>query len=471
MKFKKTKIIATISDKNCSDELLKKLYNSGMNIVRLNTAHQTPEITMGIINQVRSLSMDIQLIVDTKGPEVRTKDITNTIEVKEGDLLYIGEAPDDLKSFNVNYDNFIREVPEGANVLIDDGSVIMKVTEKKEKYLCCRIENKGVIENRKSVNVPEVHLNIPPLSEKDRQYIDFAVKNDIDFIAHSFVRNKNDVAAIQTILDKAGSKVKIIAKIENREGVDNIDEILDVVYGVMIARGDLGVETPGEDVPIFQKKIIDICRRRAIPVIVATQMLHTMIDNPTPTRAEISDVANAVYDGADAVMLSGETAYGKYPLESVITMAKIAARVEQAKPEIKELPTFQDKNLFRNFLAKSTVKATQELPIEAIIIDTNTGYSARTVSAYRGRVPIYANCHNMRTVRELMLSYGIYSSYSPMPETTDELVTNTLHTLLEKKKIAENDIVAILAGVPGHEEGSDFLEINAVNLCLEGRKK
>lgn len=442
-----------------------------MNIVRLNTAHQTPEDTLKIVNNVRKISDDISLLVDTKGPEVRTKDLENKIMVSEGDIIYIGDHQDKECTFQVNYDNFVKEVPAGSQVLIDDGSVIMTVKEKNNSYLTCEILNKGEIANKKSVNVPGVHLNVPSLSDKDKEYIQFAIENDLDFIAHSFVRNKEDVAEIQSLLDKANSRVKIIAKIENKEGVDNIEEILENVYGVMIARGDLGVEMPGEVVPVIQKKIINICMRMAKPVITATQMLHSMIENPAPTRAEISDVANAIYDGTDAIMLSGETAYGKYPVESVKTMTKIALTVEEEKAEMKDLPVFQTKNIVRNYLAKCTVSAAKELPVKAIIIDTLTGFSARTVSAYRGKVPIYAKCHDKRIVRELMLNYGIYPSFMEMPKSTDQLVVNGLKALLEDNKVEMKDLVAILAGVPDSENDSDFLEINTVENCLVGKNR
>ncbi|MCG8568605.1 MAG: pyruvate kinase [Spirochaetes bacterium] len=468
---KKTKIIATISDENCDIELIKKLYQEGMNIVRLNTAHQSVESTKKIVDNVRAVSDKIAILVDTKGPEVRTKEIEEPIEVNIDDLIYIGQKKGAEKIFTTSFEDFVKEVPPGSRVLINDGAVILTVEDKTDNFLQCRALNSGKIKNKKSVNVPNIHLNIPALSEKDRAYVQFAIDQDLDFIAHSFVRNREDVRGIQELLDKAKSQVKVIAKIENQEGVDNIRDILEVVYGLMVARGDLGVETPGEEVPIIQKQVIDICIRRAKPVIVATQMLHSMIDNPSPTRAEISDVANAVYDGADAVMLSGETAFGHYPVEAVTTMARIALKVENAKPKVRDLPTFKDNKILRNYLAKCAVSAALEIPLKAIIVDTFTGFSARTISAYRGSVPVLAKCHNLRTLRELTLSYGIHPVLLPKPATTDDLIRDGLNTFVREGLLEPDDLVAIIAGAFNHNtgNGADFLEINTVSTCLHGR--
>ncbi len=471
MQNKQTKIVATISDINCEVELIQELFENGMNIARLNTAHQTPEDTLRVVKNIRAVSDQIAIIVDTKGPEVRTQNVDTPLYVQPGDEIFIGEYHGTGKHYQVNYEHFVHEVPVHARILINDGSVGMTVTEKKETYLVCRIENSGKIGNRKSVNVPGIHLNVPLLTEKDRAYIQFCAEHDIDFIAHSFVRNKKDVQDIQDMLDAAQSRVKIIAKIENRKGVENIHEILEHVFGIMIARGDLGVEIPGEEVPIVQKKIIHLCMRRAKPVITATQMLHSMTENPAPTRAEISDVANAIFDGTDAIMLSSETTHGKYPVEAVKTMARIAHTVEREKPKLTDLPVFQDKKVVRNYLAKCAVSAALELPVKAIIVDTSTGFSSRIVAAYRGHIPIYTKCHDRRVVRELMLSYGIYPSFMEMPPSTDELVGRSLTALVHENKVALNDLVVVLAGVPGHQSGSDFLEINTVEMCISGKRR
>lgn len=468
---KQTKIVATISDMMCDIEHIKQLYEAGINVVRLNTAHQKEDDTLKVIQNVRSVSSKLALLLDTKGPEVRTANIEEAFEVQEGDTVQIRNTPVSKgeKAFQVNYDGFVREVPLGAKVLIDDGDIGMEVIEKKDDYLSLRIGNSGKIKNRKSINVPGVSLKLASITEKDRNYIKFAAENDLDFIAHSFVRHKQDVLDVQAILDQYGSKAKIIAKIENREGVNNIDEILDVAYGVMVARGDLGIEVPAEEVPIMQKMMIKKCIERAKPVITATQMLHTMIENPRPTRAEVSDVANAVYDGTDALMLSGETAYGKYGLEAVKVMTRIANTVEAEKEKLTKHPLYASNNQIRDYLCQAAINAVETLPVKAIVIDSLTGRSARIISTYRAYIPIYAKVHDPRIVRQLALSYGVFPDYLPLPKNTNDLVGQALNSLISEKSLSHQDLVVILAGSPGLPEGSNILEINTVDYCLKGR--
>lgn len=278
-----TKIVATISSLNCSVDFIKSLYEAGMNVARLNTAHLSHDDAKVVVDNIRSVSDKIGILLDTKGPEIRTSPARETLRVTYGDTVRINcepgrESCDDI--ICVTYRNFVRDVPVGSSVLIDDGHVALAVLEKDEQYLYCLAENDGVILERKSINIPAVHVTLPALSEKDMGFIRFAAENNLDFIAHSFVRNKEDVMAVQEILDETNSPIKIIAKIENHEGVDNLGEILDYVYGVMIARGDLAVEIPTEQIPLIQKAIINECIERRRPVIVATQMLHSMIESP-----------------------------------------------------------------------------------------------------------------------------------------------------------------------------------------------
>ncbi|MDD2563379.1 MAG: pyruvate kinase [Salinivirgaceae bacterium] len=329
--LKKTKIIATISDKRCEVDFLKTLFDNGMNVVRLNTAHLDLEKAEKIITNVRKVSNRIAILIDTKGPEIRTSGNGKEITVKTGDkVLFYGDPKgetEDGKIF-VSYRNITDVVKKGDLLLIDDGEIEFQVVENKTKYLDCVATNNGVVKLRKGVNIPNVEIDLPTLSNKDLEFIQFAINKNIDFIAHSFVRTKQDVIDIKNILKKADSPIKVIAKIENRQGIDNIDEILDVVYGVMVARGDLGIEIPAERIPVVQRALITKCVESKKPVIIATQMLHTMIEHPRPTRAEVSDVAGAIYQRADAIMLSGETASGLYPAESVRTMTEIAYEVE-----------------------------------------------------------------------------------------------------------------------------------------------
>ena len=465
---RKTKIVATVSDRNCDTELITQLRDEGMSVVRLNTAHQDPEDTLKIIDNVRAVSDTIALMLDTKGPEVRTAGMDESIEVVTGDRVKIGRVSDS-RTFRVTYDGFIRDIPKGAHVLIDDGLLELVVLEKTADFLDCEVRNDGVIKNRKSINVPGVHLSLPSLSDRDRMYIEFAVEHDLDFIAHSFVRHRKDVEDVQAILDRHGSRIKIIAKIENRQGVENLPEILDAAFGVMVARGDLGIEIPAAEVPGIQKHIINMCVKRAKPVITATQLLHSMIENPRPTRAEVSDVANAVFDGTDALMLSGETASGKYPIESVRTLAEIACVVEREKPQFWDLPVFQVRNRLRNYLVKAAISAALELPVKAVVVDTESGYSARIISAYRGSVPIYATSPHMRVIRELSLSYGVSASYLPKPKSTYDLVRSSLAILLDNASITLDDLVVIIAGTPGRSTGSNFIELNTARQCLIDR--
>ena len=322
--------------------------------------------------------------------------------------------------------------------------------------------------NRKSVNVPGVRINLPSLTEKDRNNILYAIEKDIDFIAHSFVRNKQDVLDIREILDAHHSDIQIIAKIENQEGVDNIDEILEVADGVMVARGDLGIEVPQERIPGIQRKLIKKCILARKPVIVATQMLHTMINNPRPTRAEVTDIANAIYYRTDALMLSGETAYGKYPVEAVKTMTKVAAQAEKDKMEENDIPIplTPENTDVTNFLAKQAVRATTLMPIRAIITDSFSGRTARNLAAFRGKYPVLAICYKEKTMRHLALSYGVEAIYMPEKANGQEYYFTALRKLLNDGVLTRNEMVAYLSGGKKGTHTS-FLEINQVDDVLE----
>ncbi|MBN2597643.1 MAG: pyruvate kinase, partial [Marinifilaceae bacterium] len=342
-----TKIVATVSDQRCEVDFVRELFEAGMNVARLNTAHLDFEGINKIVTNIREVSDEIAILIDTKGPEVRTTVSDGDIELKTGSELFLLGDPDgktDEKRICVSYLQIADDVSVGSHILIDDGEIDLEVIAKEKGGVKCRVMNNGVLGSRKSVNVPGVRINLPSLTQRDKSFIGYAIENEIDFIAHSFVRNKEDVLEIQKILDEHDSPVKIIAKIENQEGVENIDEILENVYGVMVARGDLGIEIPQEKIPGLQRQLIRKCVEAKKPVIVATQMLHSMIKNPRPTRAEVTDVANAIYYRTDAIMLSGETAYGAYPVESVKTMASIAREVEVAKDSRNDIPVDEVKH-------------------------------------------------------------------------------------------------------------------------------
>ncbi|MCF8307567.1 MAG: pyruvate kinase [Bacteroidales bacterium] len=463
---KRTKIVATISDLKCDTPFIRSLYEEGMDVVRLNTAHQDREATQKVIENVRKASYRIALLLDTKGPEIRTVENPQLpMEVKEGDIIYLydkGYFVEDAYALEVTYHNFVDELPGlGYKVLIDDGDIELEVKEKKEHEAVCVALSSGTIKAKKSINVPGARFKLPSLSEKDRDYIHFAIENNLDFIAHSFVRGKEDVLEIQKILDEYNSPIKIIAKIENREGVDNIDEILEVAYGMMVARGDLAIEIPYAKIPGIQRYLILKGNEKRKPVIVATQMLHTMIENPRPTRAEVTDIASAIYSEADAIMLSGETAYGKYPLESVQTMAEVASEVEQSKEPFYETPTVVLSSDISAYLSKSAVKAVARLNAKALIVDSYSGRTIRNIAAFRSTKPVFAMCYDERLVREMALVYGVNPWYLERCQDSSELIRHSVNALLNAGHVSDRDRLVIVAGNFGQKHGASFMEISS----------
>ena len=441
--MKRTKIVATISDKRCEIGFLRELYEAGMNVVRLNTAHQTLDEAMKVVRNVRAVSDQIALLIDTKGPEVRTCDIVVPVRVEKGEIIFMTGDRTLVaeKLIHVSYEHFVRDVQIGDKILVDDGD-----------------SNPGEIKDKKSINVPGVNMHLESLSDKDRKFIQFAMDNKLDFIAHSFVRNKQDVMEIQQILDEQHSNIKIIAKIENQEGVNHIDEILDHVYGVMVARGDLAIEIDAEKIPLIQRYIVNKCIESKKPVIIATQMLHTMIDHPRPTRAEVSDIANAVFSGTDAIMLSGETAYGDYPLEAVKVMSRVAEANESILPPDANRNLVRINNEITAALARVAVRMTTMLPIKAIVVDTNSGRTARYLSAFRGGLPVYARCYDEHVMRELALSFGVRPYFSVKPHSRDEFMRDIPQVLLQNGYQPEDQIL-VIGGSFGHVRGASFLEV------------
>ncbi|WP_455640036.1 pyruvate kinase [Parabacteroides sp.] len=474
--LKHTKIVATISDQRCEVDFVRSLYNAGMNVVRLNTAHMMEEGLNRVVTNVREVSDRIGILMDTKGPEVRTTTAKDSIQFTTGERVKIMGDPNGETSHDciyVSYANFVSDLALGSDILIDDGDLELKVVEKYDDYLVCEVQNDAPLGSRKSVNVPGVRINLPSLTDKDRKNILWAIENDLDFIAHSFVRNKQDVLDIQQILDQHKSPIKIIAKIENQEGVDNIDEILEVAYGVMIARGDLGIEVPAEKIPGIQRMLIRKCVEVKKPVIVATQMLHSMIKNPRPTRAEVTDIANAIYYRTDALMLSGETAYGKYPLEAVQTMTKVAREAEKTKLSANDIRVPIEGNDLdvTSFLAKQAVKSSNKLHVKAIITDSHTGRTARYLAAFRGTSTVFAICYNQRVTRMLSLSYGVWAVYQPWDDSRRGYFYSALNELIKSGRITRNDMVAYLSGSFGEGGGTTFLEINNVGKVLDAGSK
>ena len=462
--YKKTKIVATISDKRCDVGLIQRLYDAGMNVVRLNTAHQDAAGMKRVIDNVREVSSHIAVLIDTKGPEVRTTKCAEPIPFKRGEQVCGCPEQDSTHDcIAVSYPNFVRDVSVGAHVLIDDGDLGLVVEGKTETALLCRVENDAVLGARKSVNVPGVRVNLPALTERDKQNIAFAIDYDVAFIAHSFVRSKEDVLAVRALLDAAQSDIRIIAKIENQEGVDNIDEILEAADGIMVARGDLGIEVPQEQIPGIQRRLVEKAIRAHKPVIVATQMLQSMIHNPRPTRTEVTDIANAVYSRADALMLSGETAYGDYPEEAVKVMASVALQAERDKFEESggmEIPLSESPDT-TEFFAMQAVQATKAMQLRAIIMDSFTGRTARYVSSFRGECTILAICYKAKTVRHLALSYGVYAIYMPMKSFGHEFLLAALRKLLNDRMLRPEDRICYL-GSHRKEQRTSFMEMDIV---------
>ena len=474
--LKHTKIVATISDKSCDVPFLHSLFKEGMNVVRMNSAHLDETGFDKIITNTRAVSNRIGILMDTKGPEIRTTVTENPIELKMGETIKVAGNPDGISSremLYLTYTKLIEEEKVGRLILIDDGEVELKVIRKETDCLICEAMNDSVIGSRKNVNIPGVRINLPSLTERDKKNIKYAIDAKIDFIAHSFVRSKQDVLDIQKILDEYNSPIKIISKIENQEGVDNIDEIIDVSYGIMIARGDLGIEVAQEKIPGIQRVIIRKCIAAKKPVIVATQMLHSMINNPRPTRAEVTDIANAIYYRADAVMLSGETANGKYPVEAVRTMTRVAREAEITKLRENDIrvPIPNDDLDVTSFLAKQAVKTSSKLHVKAIITDSFTGKTARYLAAFKGRAIVYAVCYKETTMRELSLSYGVWAVHREDEHDTKQYFIHALEQLLSEKLIGRNDMIAYLGSSFGVGGSTSFLELNNVAKILDATEK
>lgn len=467
-----TKIVATISDRRCDIPFIKSLYENGMNVVRMNSAHLQLDGFRKIIENVRAVSPSIGILMDTKGPEIRTT--TNTgdlnIDFKEGDKVIFAGNPDGLTSREcifLSYPDIARDITPGAHLLIDDGEIDFLVGSIEGDTIHATAQNGGSLGSRKSVNIPGVSINLPSLTPRDIINIGYAIDLGVDFIAHSFVRSKQDVLDIQSILDARGSTIKIIAKIENQEGIDNFDEILETAYGVMIARGDLGIEVPAERIPGLQKRLIDKCILQHKPVIVATQMLHSMISNPRPTRAEVSDIANAVAQHTDALMLSGETAYGKYPVEAIATMSRVAIEAEKSFFNEKAGITPAIEADVTSFLARQAVASSGVLKTRAIITDSFTGRTARYISSFRGHYPTLAICYHSHVTRLLALSYGVTALYQEQTTSSRRYLRNALMHLIGTGMLTHDDRIAYLGGGFGEGHGTSFLEINNVGEVME----
>ncbi|MDE6041051.1 MAG: pyruvate kinase [Muribaculaceae bacterium] len=456
-----TKIVATISDKRCDVEFIKSLADAGVNVVRMNSAHLEFEGFKRIVENTRAADSSLAIMMDTKGPEIRTT-VTKTgepVTFKSGDRVTFYGNPSgetDESEICLNYADIAKVLKPGNRLLIDDGEMGFVVLGVEGDAVVAEAENDGSVGSRKSVNLPGVSIDLPAVTERDRRNIGYAAQLGVDFIAHSFVRSASDVREVQNILDELQVPMKIISKIENQEGIDNFDEILEASYGIMVARGDLGIEVPAERIPGIQAMLINKCIGAHKPVIVATQMLHTMIEHPRPTRAEISDVANAVYQRADAMMLSGETAYGKYPVEAVRTMTNVAKEVEASLRSKFDVPPLMDSDV-TSFLARQAVMSEIRVGTRAIFTDAFRGVSARFIASFRGNNPTFAICHNREVQRWLALSYGVTAYYHP-----HEFKTMARHSVEAVRQIVEDDHIGLddrIAYLTGNRHGARALEI------------
>jgi pyruvate kinase len=476
--MRKTKIVCTLGPATDDKEILRKLIKAGLNVARFNFSHGTHEEQKKRMDMVKEISKEmgvhIGLMLDTKGPEIRTGDFENGIVKLDEDDEYILTSREILgnqKEGHIQYKNLGKDLDVGDEILIDDGLISLRVIEVISKDdVKCKVLNSGEIKNKKGVNIPNVKLNLPSLTEKDKKDLIFGIKNNVDFVAASFIRKKEDVLEIRKFLEDNGcDEIGIISKIENREGVENIDDILRVSNGIMVARGDLGVEIKAEEVPLVQKDIINKCNKVGEPVITATQMLDSMIRNPRPTRAEVSDVATAIFEGSDAIMLSGETAAGKYPVEAVETMVNIACRIENSLDyeEIFRAKSDISDNTITNAISVATCRTTLSLEASAIITATSSGYTAREVSKFRPKVPIIAATHSDKVMRRMSLVWGAYPIKIDKVKSTDEVIDYSVSEALEKGYLNNGDLVVVTAGVPVGIAGStNLIKVHVVSELL-----
>ncbi|MDO4772867.1 MAG: pyruvate kinase [Bacillota bacterium] len=479
--MKKTKIVCTLGPASASPEIFTEMVHSGLNVARLNFSHGSYEShgdNIQMIKTVRSeLKVPVAILLDTKGPEIRTGNFKDgKVLLKTGDKFTLStrDLDGDASICSVSYKNLPNEVEIGCRILIDDGLIELKVLEIKDgTEIVCEILNGGEVSNYKGVNVPYVDINMPSVTEEDIKDIKFGIKHEIDFLAASFIRCADDVFAVRKVLEENdGDSIQVISKIENAKGVKNIDEIIELSDGIMIARGDLGVEIPMEEVPIVQKEIIRKCNLAGKPVITATQMLDSMIRNPRPTRAEATDIANAIYDGTDAIMLSGETASGKYPVEAVKTMAKIAKNAEKNldyENMYLKRKNASDKDV-TFAVSHATVTTANDLNASVILTATSSGFTARKISALRPKANIVAACSKNSVRRKLSLIWGVTSIDTINHDNIEQIFARSLETAMQKNLIKAGEILVFTAGVPvGVAGATNLMRVHLVgDILLKG---
>lgn len=466
--MRKTKIVATIGPATDDEAMLKKIIEAGVNVCRLNFSHGNYEEHKKRIQTIKKIREEmgssIAIMLDTKGPEIRLGNFKDDQQIElctnASFTLTTEDILGDQRQVSISYANLPQDVSVGDRILIDDGLIELKVQKVTPTTIETTVLNGGKISGHKGVNVPNVQISLPALTKKDLADIEFGIAEDIDFIAASFIRKAEDVINIRRVLEEKNAQhIEIIAKIENQEGVDNLDDIIRVSDGIMVARGDLGVEIAPEDIPVIQKEMIRKCHLAGKPVITATQMLDSMMRNPRPTRAEVTDVANSILDGTSAIMLSGETAAGKYPIEAVETMSRIALRMENSLDYLALLQetTSMTEITTTNAIAKAVCVTAYDLQASAIVAATSSGYTARVISKFRPKSPIIAAITDPRAGRKLSLDWGVYPTLSVKGDSTDEILENALKSAQEQHYIKEGDLVVLTAGVPVGMSGSTNL--------------
>ena len=467
MNFTRTKIICTIGPASSKISTLKKLHKSGMNVARINMSHATHESAKGIIDSINKINSSnagsiskIGILLDTQGPEIRTGDTSLPIELEVGDSVTLtvrDETDVETSSIKVNYKGLIESVSVGSQITVDNGLINFKVLSKKSETLVCKVIHGGKIGSKRHVNLPGVRINMPSITPKDIEDIEFGIKHNVDFIAASFVRSRKDLNVLEEILKKKNSQAKIIAKIENQEGLDNIEDICKSAWGIMVARGDLGIETSLTDLPNIQRKIMFYCAVHGKRSIVATHLLESMIKNPTPTRAEVTDIANAIYEGADALMLSGETSVGKYPIECVSFLKSLSIKTEKFKTLGYESDLITNSDW--ESIAKTAKNLCESINADGIIAITRTGATANYISnAKPNGVPIFTFTNNLKTLNQLSLVGSTHSFYIPRLNNHDKTL---MHAKKELKKYFRNRKSLKFVMVSGifSEEHSDAIQI------------
>ena len=472
--FKNTKMICTIGPKSESKEMLSKLVDAGMDCVRCNFSHgdhAEQKARMDLIREVnKEKGTHVAILLDTKGPEIRTHLFENGgVELVAGQTIRVAmnEVLGTAEKFSITYPGLINDVVVGGTILVDDGYVELTVTEidTANEEIVCTVKNPAYVKDRRGINVPGAKLNMPFISEKDRSDMILGCEMQVDYIAASFVRRAEDVLAIREIFAAHGNThTQIISKIENQEGVENLDEIIAVSDGIMVARGDLGVEVPAEDVPLIQKEIIAKCNAAGKIVVTATQMLESMQKNPRPTRAEVSDVANAIFDGTDVIMLSGESAAGQYPLEAVETMARIARRTEQAldHQEIIARAMASSERNVASAMGLAVADTVEDLAAQAVIACTQSGATARAISKYRPSAPVIAATSCEKTATSLALYWGVQPVVVAEAANTDELLATAAKVAEEVAGLEAGEVAVITAGLPAGEGNTNLMKIHEV---------